>query len=62
MRYPTRSAAIVAAVIATLALASAGLAQYREYYAYGRVLDAQKKPLPAWRSVSSTPPPAAAST
>jgi len=33
-------------VIATLALASTGLAQYREYYAYGRVLDAQKKPLP----------------
>jgi tetratricopeptide (TPR) repeat protein len=46
MRCPTRSAAIVATVIATLALASTGLAQYREYYAYGRVLDAQKKPLP----------------
>jgi tetratricopeptide (TPR) repeat protein len=46
MRYPTRSAAIIATVIATLTLASTGLAQYREYYAYGRVLDAQKKPLP----------------
>ena len=33
-------------MVATLTLASTGLAQYREYYAYGRVLDAQKKPLP----------------
>jgi tetratricopeptide (TPR) repeat protein len=33
-------------VLAALTLASPGLAQYREYYARGRVLDAQKKPLP----------------
>ena len=33
-------------MLATLTLASSGLAQYREYYARGRVLDAQKKPLP----------------
>ena len=33
-------------MLATLALASPGLAQYREYYVRGRVLDAQKKPLP----------------
>jgi len=46
MRYPTRKAVLVATVLATLTLASTGLAQYREYYAYGRVLDAQKKPLP----------------
>jgi tetratricopeptide (TPR) repeat protein len=33
-------------VLATLTLASSGLAQYREYYARGRVLDEQKKPVP----------------
>ncbi len=46
MRYPTRSAIHAAAVLATLILASSALAQYREYYARGRVLDEQKKPLP----------------
>ncbi len=46
MRYPTRRAVLVASVLATLTLASTGLAQYREYYARGKVLDAQKKPLP----------------
>ena len=46
MRCPTRSAAIIAAVIATLTQPSPALAQYREYYAHGRVVDAQKKPLP----------------
>jgi tetratricopeptide (TPR) repeat protein len=46
MRYPTRRAAFAATVLATLTLASSGLAQYREYYARGRVLDEQKKPLP----------------
>jgi len=46
MRCPTRSAATIATVLATLALASSGQAQYREYYAHGRVLDAQKKPIP----------------
>ena len=46
MRYPTRRAACAATVLAMLTLASSGLAQYREYYARGRVLDEQKKPLP----------------
>jgi tetratricopeptide (TPR) repeat protein len=46
MRYPTRRAVCSATVLATLTLASSGLAQYREYYARGRVLDEQKKPLP----------------
>jgi tetratricopeptide (TPR) repeat protein len=46
MRYPSRRAAGIATVLATLTLASSGLAQYREYYVRGRVLDAQKKPLP----------------
>jgi tetratricopeptide (TPR) repeat protein len=45
MRYPTRRAAFLATVLATLTLASSSLAQYREYYARGRVLDEQKKPL-----------------
>ncbi len=46
MRHSTRRAARAATAIATLILASSGLAQYREYYARGRVLDEQKKPLP----------------
>ena len=46
MRYPTSRAAAIATVLATLTLATSGLAQYREYYVRGRVLDAQKKPLP----------------
>lgn len=46
MRYPTHRAAAIATVLATLTLATSGLAQYREYYVRGRVLDAQKKPLP----------------
>lgn len=46
MTIPTRRAALVATALATLTLASSGLAQYREYYAHGRVLDAQKKPIP----------------
>jgi tetratricopeptide (TPR) repeat protein len=46
MRHPTRRAACVATVLATLTLPSSGLAQYREYYARGRVLDEQKKPVP----------------
>jgi tetratricopeptide (TPR) repeat protein len=33
------------AVLGTLVLASSGLAQYREYYVRGRVVDAQKTPL-----------------
>jgi tetratricopeptide (TPR) repeat protein len=46
MRYPTRRAVHAATVLATLTLASSAPAQYREYYARGRVLDEQKKPLP----------------
>jgi tetratricopeptide (TPR) repeat protein len=46
MRYPTRRAVGITTVLATLILASSALAQYREYYVRGRVLDAQKKPLP----------------
>lgn len=46
MKHPTRKAAGIATVLGTLVLASSGLAQYREYYVRGRVLDAQKKPLP----------------
>jgi Flp pilus assembly protein TadD len=46
MRYPTRSAIRAATALATLILASSATAQYREYYARGRVLDEQKKPLP----------------
>jgi tetratricopeptide (TPR) repeat protein len=45
MRHPTRRA-VPAAVLATLVLASSALAQGRDYYARGRVLDEQKKPLP----------------
>ena len=33
-------------MLVTMVLASPGLAQYREYYVRGRVVDAQKKPLP----------------
>ncbi len=46
MRHPTRRAIPVVTVLATLTLASSAMAQYREYYARGRVLDEQKKPLP----------------
>jgi tetratricopeptide (TPR) repeat protein len=46
MRDRTRRAAGAAIALATLTLASSGLAQYREYYARGRVLDEQQKPLP----------------
>jgi tetratricopeptide (TPR) repeat protein len=46
MRHPGRKAAGIATVLGTLVLASPGLAQYREYYVRGRVLDAQKQPLP----------------
>jgi len=45
MRHPTRRAVPVATVLATLILASSALAQGRDYYARGRVLDEQKKPL-----------------
>ena len=45
MRHPTRRAVLAATVLATLTLASSAMAQYREYYARGRVLDEQKKPL-----------------
>jgi tetratricopeptide (TPR) repeat protein len=45
MRYPSRKAVEIATLLATLTLASSGLAQYREYYVRGRVLDAQKKPV-----------------
>jgi len=44
MRH-TRSAAFIATVLATLSLASSGLAQYREYYVHGKVVDSQKQPL-----------------
>ena len=46
MRHPTRRAVHAAAVLATLTLSSSALAQGRDYYARGRVLDEQKKPLP----------------
>jgi len=46
MRHPTGRAVHAATVLATLTLASSAPAQYREYYARGRVLDEQKKPLP----------------
>ncbi|HUL79154.1 MAG TPA: tetratricopeptide repeat protein [Vicinamibacteria bacterium] len=45
MRYPTPRAVVLATVLATVTLASSGLAQYREYYVRGRVVDAQKKPV-----------------
>jgi Tfp pilus assembly protein PilF len=41
-----RSVGAAVTLLASLVLAAPGLAQYREYYARGRVLDAQKKPLP----------------
>lgn len=47
MRHPTVSAVVGAvAVLGTLLLVSSAGAQYREYYVHGRVLDAQKKPIP----------------
>jgi tetratricopeptide (TPR) repeat protein len=46
MRQPTRRAVHAAALLAMLSLASSALAQGRDYYARGRVLDEQKKPLP----------------
>jgi tetratricopeptide (TPR) repeat protein len=41
-----RAFGAVVTLLASLVLASSGLAQYREYYVRGRVLDAQKNPLP----------------
>jgi len=46
MRRTTLSAALAVAVLGAMVLASPALAQYREYYVRGKVLDAQKKPLP----------------
>ena len=43
---PVRQLGIAVTLLAMLVLAASGLAQYREYYVRGRVLDAQKKPLP----------------
>lgn len=46
MRHTTVSVVGAIAVLGTMSLASPGLAQYREYYVRGRVLDAQNRPLP----------------
>jgi len=46
MTHRTHRAVHFATVLAALSLASSALAQGRDYYARGRVLDEQKKPLP----------------